>query len=228
MSSARGDTNRRKQREYAILSKAAYLGGEADASRVKKQLAKQGLANTYDYVPSLSNGNHSTFFNRKTNKAVIAYRGTDLSNIKDLFTDAAIFFGVERMTPRFADALDTAKAAQKQFGKRNVEVTGHSLGGSQALYVTSKTGIPSYAYNPGKTFERFDLLSRYDDVRDFFCPKCDKMNPSNTTIYTTGLDPISLNSMRADADVNYIVPRQLDVHGIDNFIADSPLQQEKS
>mgnify|MGYP000105397479 CR=1 FL=1 len=207
----------RKQRNYAALSKVAYLG-QADARKINKELSKHGLAHTMEYVPSLSDNNHTTFYNRKTGKAVISYRGTDLGNVKDLFTDTAIFFGVERMTPRFSDALDTAKKAQKMYGKKNVEVTGHSLGGSQALYVTSKTGIPSYAYNPGKTFQQYDLLSRYDSVRDFFCPSCNKINPSNSTVYTTGLDPISYNASRTDASVQYVRPKSLDVHGIDNFI----------
>lgn len=210
-------STQRKKRNYAVLSKVAYQG-DADEKKIQKELSKYRLGRIMEYVPSLSNGNHTTFYNKRTGKAIIAYRGTNVSDPKDLLTDAAIFFGVERMTPRFADAVDTAEKAQKMFGKKNVEVTGHSLGGSQAMYVSSRMGLPSYAYNPGKTFRQFDLLNRYDQVRDFFCPKCDKMSPDNTTVYTTGWDPISWGASREEASIRYVNPKQLDVHGIDNFI----------
>lgn len=216
------DTAKRKRRNYAVLSKLAY--DTQNGKSMKDKLRKYRLGNTMEVVPSLSDRNHTTFYNKKTKRAIVAYRGTDLGNVSDLFTDAAIFFGVERMTPRFSDALSTAERAQKMFGKGNIDVTGHSLGGSEALYVNSKLGTPAHAYNPGKTFQQFDLLSRYDKIRDLACPTCDKTREQNARVYTTGLDPISVNAGRTRAAVQYVPPRGFDVHGIDNFIPPLPVE----
>lgn len=215
-------THRRPQnqslarRRYAKLSKLAYLAG-SKRGRIDRSLARQGLSKYVDYVPDLSDANQLTFFDKQRGKAVVAFRGTQLNNARDLFTDVAIFFGVERLTPRFRAAVDTAERARKRYGKDNVEFTGHSLGGTQALYATNKTGLPSYAFNPGKGFERYDIGSKFDTVASLF-GSTDRLSPSNATIYTTGLDPISFASHRYNANTEFVRPTQLDVHGIDNFI----------
>lgn len=205
------------RKNYATLSKVSYLAG-ADDRKIQKALRKEKLGNRMEYVPDLSDSTHLTFFDRKRDKAVVSYRGTQINNPADLFTDVAIFFGVERLTPRFNNALRAAKDAERRYGKDKVEYTGHSLGGTQALYVTNRTGKPCYAFNPGKGFRRYDVLHQYDALAGLAGAKKNKLRPDNATIYTTGIDPISLNSTRYDANVEYVKPSQFDVHGIDNFI----------
>lgn len=206
----------RKRRNYAVLSKVAYESN--DKHNVEKAMSSYGLGRIIKYLPKLSTSSYKTFYNNRTNKAVIAFRGTQPTNLSDLAADTAIFFGVERLFPRFNEALAHAKLVEKTVGKGNVELTGHSLGGSEALYVTEKTGMPSTVFNPGKTFEQFDLLEKYDKVRNAVFSDPNKQNNKNTQIYNTRFDPISFNATRTKGDVDYVKACGYNVHAIDNFI----------
>jgi len=208
--------SQKKRRTYAVLSKIAYDSSGRES--VSSKLRHYGLSGFVTYLPKMSTDSYKTFLDRRSGKVVISYRGTRPTNINDLVTDTAIFFGVERLTPRFQDALNHAKIVEKTVGKGKVEVTGHSLGGSEALYVTKNTGIPSVTFNPGKTFEQFDILNNYDKVKKFIYPKSDRTSLENARIYKTRLDPVSLNSSRFNADVVYVNSCQYDMHAIDNFI----------
>ena len=57
--------------------------------------------------------------------------------------------GLQDLSRRFKNAKHTTNKAIDKYGKDNVSLTGHSLGGSQALYVHTKTALPTHAYNPG-------------------------------------------------------------------------------
>lgn len=80
--------------------------------------------------------------------AVIAFKGTTPTNWRDLSVDAAMGINVESFTNRFKNSLEVTKRAIEKYGKENLFLTGHSLGGSQALHVHQKTGIQGAAYNP--------------------------------------------------------------------------------
>jgi hypothetical protein len=209
-------TEKNRRRVYARLSKIAYEGKNEDL--VRNQLRDLGLGRVMTYLPKLSTKNYKTFLDKRTGKAIISYRGTDIKNLSDLSADTAIFFGVEPLSQRFNDALLHAKAVEKTVGRGNVELTGHSLGGSEALYVTENTGMPSVTFNPGKTFYQFDLLGNYKQARNFLFPESDKSNKMNAKIYTTKGDAVSFNADRSNGEVTHVPACNYDVHGINNFI----------
>jgi len=209
-------TEARKRRNYAVLSKIAYE--KNDPRHVRDSLKSYNLDRIIRFLPGMSDDNRKTFYNAKTDKVIIAYRGTQPTNVSDLTADTAIFFGVERASPRFNEALRHAKAVERAAGKGRVEVTGHSLGGSEALYVSENTGIPSVTYNPGKTFQQFDLLGRYKQLRDLIDPSANKSNPANSKVYSTHFDPVSFSADRTNANVEYLWPCGYNVHAVDNFI----------
>ncbi len=126
---------------YAKLSSMAY---EKDINKLKKDARKLG----YDVDEELSTDNHKVFKHRKSGKGVIAYRGTDPSNYDDLYADKDISMG-KREHKRFNEALHAAKRAQGKYS--DLEVTGHSLGGTQALHVYETLGVRARVYNPGST-----------------------------------------------------------------------------
>lgn len=116
-------------REMATLSDAAYKPGTVpEGWKVGKEL---------------SNENRSLF--HRNGNAVVAYRGTDLSGKKnkwkDTGTDALITLGLGDLSSRLRSAKKTAYRDQEKYGKENVTLTGHSLGGSSALYAHTKTGL---------------------------------------------------------------------------------------
>ena len=100
----------------------------------------------------LSNGNRSVYVNNKTGKATVSFRGTDLSGKKnrwkDLGTDALVGLGLQNLSSRHRNAVKTTRLAVAKYGKDNVNLVGHSLGGSQALYAHQKTGLDAHAFNP--------------------------------------------------------------------------------
>jgi len=216
-----------KEREYAILSKLSYKA--KNTKTLNKELRHYGLADKYSLDPNIKSSNYLMFRNETDGRGVLAYRGTKLSNSGDIYADAAIFFGVENYTTRFRNAVKAAKRARKAYGKDNLDVTGHSLGGSQALHVANELGVEAHAYNPGKGYKRFrlgNLLGPVGSLVQSLMDRKGKLNKNNATIYTTGVDPISMAATRSDAAVKYRTPKSLDVHGIDNFY-DSPKKTKK-
>jgi predicted esterase YcpF (UPF0227 family) len=129
------------------------------------------------------------FYHPETQKAVVAFRGTNPKNLKDLGTDALIALGMGHFGSRFKNAKDATDQTIAKYGKGNVSLTGHSLGGSQALFVNSKTGLETHAFNPGVSpLEKSPIKAVYDKVVSALFKK---KTTSNAHIYTTNHDPVS-------------------------------------
>jgi hypothetical protein len=130
------DYDENKMAEYAKLSDGAYGVKDVDG---------------YDVDNELSNSNRTVYV--KDGKAVVSFRGTDLSSKKnkwkDLGNDALIAVGLQDLSSRFRKSNQITNKAIEKYGKENVSLTGHSLGGSQALYVHTKTGLDTHAFNAG-------------------------------------------------------------------------------
>jgi hypothetical protein len=137
--SGSGSDNKKPANDvYANLSSLAY---EQDSSKKARRLG-------YSVDRELSNENHTVFVDRKTKQVVISYRGTNPKNIDDLAADADIARG-KREHSRFRQAVEVADRASKKYGDDKIELTGHSLGGTQALYVYEKRGHKTRVFNPG-------------------------------------------------------------------------------
>jgi hypothetical protein len=123
---------------------------------------------------------------RNGNKAVVAFTGTrpnDKENrFRDLTTDLGLWSGMKSHLNRFKNTLDVTTRAINKYGKDNVYVTGHSLGGSEAVYANQKLGVQGSAYNP--FIDQQDVLrSRGNYVKD------------NFHVHTILGDPVSLGSV---------------------------------
>ena len=70
--------------------------------------------------------------------------------MKDLKPDMAIMAGTYAKNKRFKDYDNLYKSVVKKYGNDiKVTTTGHSLGGSQSLYLGHKYDLENYSYNPG-------------------------------------------------------------------------------
>ena len=115
-----------------MLSQAAY-----DPVKYQKHYQDVG----YELDQDLSQKSISVFYNKAKNRAVIAYKGTDPSHLSDLIADGQIVNGMdEYLSGRFRGAEKVYRQTTKKCGRENVQVTGHSLGGSQAVHVGRKYG----------------------------------------------------------------------------------------
>lgn len=124
--------------QKAILADGSYGGKEVENFTIDRDLSDR----------------NRTVYVDKDGKAHIAFRGTNLSGASktkwaDLGADALIALGLQDLSARFKGSMRTTRKAIDKYGKENVSVLGHSLGGSQALYVHARTGIDAHAFNPG-------------------------------------------------------------------------------
>lgn len=76
---------------------------------------------------------------------VVAYAGTDPSEMPDIGADATQAFGLE--TAQYNQAIALAKEAEVAFGDGNVVFTGHSLGGGLATAGALATGASGVTFN---------------------------------------------------------------------------------
>lgn len=185
---------------YAQLAGGSYGG---------KDMSQLG----YEIDPELSNRNRTTYVNRDTGKAVMSFRGTNVKNKADLGTDALLALGLKDFSSRFKNANRASKKALQKYGKDNVVFTGHSLGGSQALYANSKHGNTTYAYNPfvEPTTPKANLLTK--GLFSLF----KRPVQSTATIYKTTTDPISLFANLSNATVKEIKAKSSNGHALKNF-----------
>jgi hypothetical protein len=188
----------------AELASAAYFfEGGYDNSKVPAG---------YSVDPELSGHDRTVFV--KGDHAYVAFRGTNVQNRRDLGTDALLFLGMEGISSRFQKSLRTTRSAIDKYGKQNVTVVGHSLGGTQALYVNSKTGVDAHAFNPGAALPQ----ARRGILDSITCGIFRRKCTTRANVYTTGVDPISYLSKYSNAQKHHVTPRYMDVHGIKNFL----------
>lgn len=192
---------------YASLAKASYAFEFDDNAPVPPG---------YVIDADLSGPNRTVF--TQNGKAVVSFRGTDVLNWKDISADVMLALGVESFSKRFQDSLETTNNAIKKYGKDNVSVTGHSLGGTQALYVNAKTGVKAVAFNPGASIPQALEGIVSNTVDSVF----DSGVGDNAYIWTSGADPISVLSHFENAHHFQVHAKDgiLNMHKVDNFIDD--------
>jgi hypothetical protein len=117
-----------------------------------KDLDERGISKRgYEVDKELSGKDWTVYHNPKTKKTSIKYRGTDVTNWRDLSTDALIAMGLQGVGSRFRRAEKVYDRTVSKYGgkKEDVNVYGHSLGGTLALHVNQTRGAKANAYNPG-------------------------------------------------------------------------------
>lgn len=196
--------------QYARLSDLAYRP-------LAEQQAEAGRLG-YSVDAGLSNDNRTVFYHPESRKAVVAFRGTEISNPADLASDAMVAAGLQGFSPRFRTSTKVTRRAMRKYGADNVVATGHSLGGSQALHVNRRLGVESHSFNPGAG-PRAQGLGLKERVFAGLHPGSRRaQNARRSTVYTTGVDPISVNATFGADHKVVIRPRSLNVHGLGNFL----------
>jgi hypothetical protein len=196
-------------REFQPFAKAAYSAPSGEPS------AMAGFHIDKRY----SNVNHTLYASdTEPSKAVLTFRGTDIKNRNDLGTDALLALHMEGLSSRFQNAKRTAIAAQNEYG--DLSITGHSLGGSEALYASKSLKTPpsqTVAYSPHVSWAE-SLGQKFKGVHDFFF-KPKESQPSSTYIYKTQLDPVSafVSPHYDNAHIVTVKQRNLSPHSLENF-----------
>jgi hypothetical protein len=201
--------------EYSIASQLSYdyYDNGNDAEQVQKTL--DTYLENYTFDPDYSTNNASTFI-RPDGSAIIAYRGTRPTNFDDINTDAAILAGAHRtdtVHPRFVEALNHYNYVKAKYD--NVDLTGHSLGGTLADYVGRMNDERAVVFNPGESPFSLSVIPA--------------SQTSKTRIYRTNtFDIVSFaNSMYPHAQSIRVVPQTegsgifdswFNSHNLSNFL----------
>jgi len=149
-------------------------------------------------IPETRNGFEGQIY-KKGNDVVVVYKGTDFDNSRDVLNDLTMSSG--SMPAQQADAHALLLYAQQKYPNANIQVTGHSLGGSLAQIESAKTGVPATtfnAYGTGKILqnEGYSTQQIKDmNIKNYGNPKDPIFNsnvfnqPGKTYATNTNLDP---------------------------------------
>jgi hypothetical protein len=204
--------SKRQQYDYAVLNQAVYSN---DPEGVLKKYGR-------DYYNILDETtNYLIVKDSRNGKINFVVKGTDIGDVKgmrveDLKEDLHIVLNKPETMSRLKEQKAIAKQLVKKYGRNNVVITGHSLGGYITADIASDLGVKGIAFNIGSSPKK--LIPSYN---------------KNIVHYTTNdirrgiLDPLSMTSAGRDFyDKRRVKPKEgvgsgiIKYHTIEHFLPD--------
>lgn len=113
---------------------------------------------------------YDIYEHQKSNKTVIAFRGSDSKKDWILSNGAAL------ISIPYKSARKAVRLYMQKFPERSLSLVGHSLGGGLALGASCHHGVPAFTFNPSPRI--FDGLGDYHEeaVRICFYQKGDALD----------------------------------------------------
>lgn len=198
-------------------------------SKEAYNVGKQRSIGRWKVLPGYTDDNSTVWQNYSTGSIVIAYRGTDPTRRGDLEADLliagdALQPGAHKHSKRFKAAKAKYDLIRSNFKDSKITLTGHSLGGGQAMYVNAMTNTETEVFNPGYTNPRF-----WNNSSDF---------GENLTVNSVFSDVVSAGArlggfLKGKKGVTFrsVMPRSAQdvlkqgVHGLDNWVTDEDLEE---
>lgn len=134
--------------------------------------------NEFRIVHELSDQHSVVYTNGETlgvtTRVIVSFRGTIVTNVKDIITDVFLTIGKEHETDRFKYAEEKIRKLLEIYPAIPMVVCGHSMGGTQAIYISKKYNLECYVYNPAqgiseyynKDFDRYPKIRVYRVIND--------------------------------------------------------------
>ncbi len=211
------------------MAKLSQIHYNIDSKKAKKKITKKADKLGYDVVSFNRGVVH--YKNRDEQFNVINIKGTDITNFKDLVSDAKLGLGLSSKDKQFKDRRNEIKRIYRETEGQDNYLTGHSLGGSIGLssMVKSKSirdnTKKAYLYNTGYTKLFHDELLtglKKEDKKDL---------KSKITHYHTKGDVVSnhLTNERI-GDLKVVKPSKgsdlLQKHSLSNFTGEDDPEPE--
>ncbi|MDR0281756.1 MAG: DUF2974 domain-containing protein [Candidatus Peribacteria bacterium] len=93
---------------------------------------------------------HAVYVHMDQELIIICYRGTDFTNLKDLFSDIQIVLGINVIDVRIKESRNFYDKVTIKYPQHKKRVTGHSLGGTISYLVTKhRNPERCIVFNPG-------------------------------------------------------------------------------
>lgn len=106
------------------------------AGILKNSYAPKHNLGSYTLDPSLSNHNEQVYVDKRDKKMLYSIAGTH--NFSDIGSDIYLGLGLIKNTHRYHEAEEVLRKAKSKYAGYSTTVSGHSLGGTLAGYVSSK------------------------------------------------------------------------------------------
>jgi len=135
------------------VSELDYDISDGDLQRLSQEAYNHNPnGGPYAFVPALSTYETKVFVRPGTRVAIVAFKGTDPTSVKDLYTDLRLARGHLGDTARTARSQATLADIKKALPGYRIVLTGHSLGGSLAREVSNTEGVTrAVGFNTGYT-----------------------------------------------------------------------------
>ena len=203
----------REENKYFDMAKMASFVYHDNNSEKELPEGWEMANNLSDRTQNALNGFNSNKVNdgfyadiyRKGNEYVLAFRGTESSDLEDLATDAGQALGSTVLSSQYYKAKDIIVAMQKDCPKCSISITGHSLGGGLASVAGLASGLPTYTFNAAGI-----NLNTIKDIKD--------NSQDNITAYYSNDDP--LNQLQ---DKRYIDLVKNNAGLATNFLQEHPI-----
>jgi hypothetical protein len=199
-----------EKEKYAVLSKAAYDFKNNGLDIAQKELQSYSQTKNHKIDIKLSGPNAVVLTEGEGGAppVIISYRGTDITNPSDIFADAQILLGRDKikifLNDRFDEANQLFTKVKKEYPNSDIMLTGHSLGSAEAIYVGTRNNTKSISFNEG--------TSPLDVV---FSQFGNKEANDKQIVFITGQDVLSNLSILQPYDVR-VVPAPFKKTGTKN------------
>jgi hypothetical protein len=129
----------------ARMANASRIYSTEGADAAQEYLNKYNI--NYTIETELSSDIGLVLIDNNTGETIIAYRGTDLTNAKDLITDALALFGSEKLSPEYSESQRQIDAVTEMYGLPK-ELVGFSRGSVLSMNLGDEYKIPTTQLNP--------------------------------------------------------------------------------
>lgn len=174
--------------EAGKLSYSAYL----DDEDVKEFIPE------FDLIESTKD--YKVFRDPLKNRTVVSFKGSG-ADINDWKANTLTLFHLGHYSKQYKNGLKTVKKLIEQYGRDNVECTGHSKGASQCSQISKDTGIQATVFSKPKQI----AYTR---------------NSKNETSIIVGTDPVGSTSLipGLPTKAKRIKQKKLNPHSALNFV----------
>jgi hypothetical protein len=150
------DDNKDIMNRHAVISESAYMVKNTD----RMNHINQFYPDEYELITEHTDKTHIAVKHKPSNKIILGIRGTDFENKfghkkADLKTDGFVTLGLTKTTDRYKKSDKKLKNMIGEYGKDNLSITGHSLGGTITSNLVLKHGVEGHSFNRGGTHASF-------------------------------------------------------------------------